>query len=361
MLDAAGADSVLQPYLLLDGLGVGGVRVTSTVETDIVVVFATEDGQRLQRPAPMRMRATPRGAYYDIESRASISDRRLVVVSRAALPRGALRLTLDTALVSLGGVSPALELALENEVDAPITRTIVLPAASTTTAKDGDVLAYDETTGTVRWTAIASAASAASADEAESSVSSALERARRVTTHTTKYETLGIVSPLDVARAAATHAARAPGRAWTGRAYEDQGFTYAEIRTPMAPGIVGPIPGQKYAMVEPLGPTGPVGSTGHQGDEGDTGPTGPGGHSGPDGPVGDRGQPGHRGHTGERGPTGPKGETGPGAEAPLGETGQRGPTGERGPAGEEGPTRTETGPTGPRGETGETGPTGQAF
>ena len=59
VLDAAGADSVLQPYLLLDGLGVGGVRVTSTVETDIVVVFATEDGRRLQRPEPMRMRATP--------------------------------------------------------------------------------------------------------------------------------------------------------------------------------------------------------------------------------------------------------------------------------------------------------------
>lgn len=325
VLDAAGADSVLQPYLLLDGIVVSGVRVASTVETEIVVVFATEDGRRLQRPAPMRMSATQRGAYYDIESRASISDRRLVVVSRAALPRGALRLTLDTELVSLGGVSSALELAIENEVDAPITRTIVLPAASTTTAKDGDVLAYYETTGTVRWTAIAGAVSA---DEAESSVSAALERASRVTTHTTKYETLGIVSPLDVARAAETHAARAPGRAWTGRAYEDQGFTYAEIRTPMAPGIIGPIPGQRYAMVEPLGATGPVGFTGHQGDDGDTGPTGADGPSGPDGPVGDTGQTGHRGHTGEKGPTGPKGETGPGAEAPRGETGGRGPTGE---------------------------------
>ena len=80
VLDAAGADSVLQPYLLLDGLVVSGIRVTSTVETEIVLVFALENGKRLQRPTPMRFRATPRGAYYDIESRASISDRRLVVV-----------------------------------------------------------------------------------------------------------------------------------------------------------------------------------------------------------------------------------------------------------------------------------------
>ena len=117
VLDVMGADSVLKPFVLLDGLVVRGVRVASTVETDIALSFALEDGRRLQRPTPVRFRATPRGAYYDIESRASISDRRLVVVSSAALPRGALRLVLEVEPLSLGSVDPALELAMELESD----------------------------------------------------------------------------------------------------------------------------------------------------------------------------------------------------------------------------------------------------
>jgi hypothetical protein len=117
VLDVMGADSVLEPFVILDGLVVRGIHVASTVETDIELAFALQDGRRLHRPTPMRLRATPRGAYYDIESRASISDRRLVVVPRAALPRGALRLVLDTEPVSLGSVDPVIERATELEQD----------------------------------------------------------------------------------------------------------------------------------------------------------------------------------------------------------------------------------------------------
>ena len=117
VLDVMGADSVLEPFVILDGLVVRGIHVASTVETDIELAFALQDGRRLHRPTPMRFRATPRGAYYDIESRASISDRRLVVVPRAALPRGALRLVLDTEPVSLGSVDPVVERATELEQD----------------------------------------------------------------------------------------------------------------------------------------------------------------------------------------------------------------------------------------------------
>ena len=117
VLDMMGADSLLNPFALLDGLVVRGIRVASTVETDIELAFALHDGRRLHRPTPMRFRATERGAYYDIESRASISDRRLVVVSSAALPRGAIRLVLDVEHVALGGVDPAVELAMELEQD----------------------------------------------------------------------------------------------------------------------------------------------------------------------------------------------------------------------------------------------------
>jgi hypothetical protein len=117
VLDVMGAESVLKPFVLIDGLVVRGVHVASTVETDIALSFAREDGRRLQRPTPVRFRATPRGAYYDIESRASISDRSLVVASSAALPRGALRLVLDTEPVSLGSVDPVIERAMELEPD----------------------------------------------------------------------------------------------------------------------------------------------------------------------------------------------------------------------------------------------------
>jgi len=117
VLDVMGADSVLEPFVILDGLVVRGIHVASTVETDIELAFALQDGRRLHRPTPMLFRATPRGAYYDIESRASISDRRLVVVSHAALPRGALRLVLDAEPVSLGSVDPVVELATELEQD----------------------------------------------------------------------------------------------------------------------------------------------------------------------------------------------------------------------------------------------------
>jgi hypothetical protein len=117
VLDVMGKDSVLDPFVILDGLVVRGIHVVSTVETDIELAFALQDGRRIHRPTPMRFRATPRGAYYDIESRASISDRRLVVVPHAALPLGALRLVLDTEPVSLGSVDPVIERATELEQD----------------------------------------------------------------------------------------------------------------------------------------------------------------------------------------------------------------------------------------------------
>ena len=360
VLDAAGADSVLQPYSLTDGLVVSGLHVASTVESEIVLAFALEDGRRLQRPTPLRLRATPSGSYYDIESRASIFDRRLVVVSRAALPRGALRITLDVSAVSLGGVNSSLEVGLELEVDVAVSRAVVLPASSASQPVDGDVLAYD---GAVIWTPILGAVSA---DEAETAVASALERARRLTTHATKYETLGIVKPTDVAAAAIAYAARVAGREWTGLAYEDSGFAYAEFRSRMAPGIVGPLPPvpgsrPKYSVVEPLltGPVGPVGARGLDGDEGDAGTQGPTGLTGPVGLKGPTGYRGARGVKGETGAVGARGEPAP--PAATGERGLVGPTGATGLAGEQGPVRTERGATGPPGDdgvTGTRGPTG---
>lgn len=109
-----------------------------------------------------------------------------------------------------------------------------------------------------------------------------------------------------------------------------------------------------------VGATGPTGLTGATGSTGPTGPTGLTGLTGATGATGLQGDIGPTGATGVQGDTGATGPTGPqGASGPVGPTGAIGATGATGVQGGDGATGA-TGPTGPTGigATGATGPSG---
>ncbi len=351
VLDAAGADSMLGAWVLQDGRAITGLRVSSTVDTEIKLAFARVGGEPLPSPPPIRLRVRPSATYYSVDVGASVSERSLLVVSRTALPRGALRVVVDSEVVSLGGVNPAAELALESAVDAPRERVDVHGP----TPGDGDVLCLDEATGKVQWTPLVGAVSA---DDATTTVAAARERSTRLSTHVTRHEVIGMgIKPSEVARAASLYAALVPGREWTGISYEEHGIVHAEMRSALAPGIVG-IAGGGYTVVEPLlvGPRGPIGFAGRVGATGPVGPNGSAvrGERGPTGPAGAKGATGSQGASGAKGPTGTpsqeRGETGP--------VGKDGATGAKGITGPRGPARTEKGPTGPKGEAGPVGKKG---